>query len=105
MEQNVNAQMFVKLVNSGRNAQVENFGTWFSSKQNGQQLLDDLKARRNKVQKHLELMNKYIGVLNAEDLDTAIKHQEILTLFSGIKDTAKRDQLIREYTDAIAANS
>ena len=103
--ESVNATTFVELVNSGRNTQVENFGTWFSSKQNGQQLFDDLKSRRDKVQKHLELMNKYIGVLNAEDLDTAIKHREILTLFSGIKDTAKRDQLILEYKNAIAANS
>lgn len=103
--ESVNATTFVELVNSGRNTQVESFGTWFSSKQDGKQLLDDLKARRDKVQKHLELMNKYIGVLNAEDLDTAIKRREVLNLFSGIKDTAKRDQLIREYTDAIAANS
>lgn len=87
----VNAKTFVELVNSGKMNQSEKFGTWFSStdKQDGKQLIDDLKMRYDKAKKHLELMEQYINVLKAEDIDDIINDKKITKLFEGIKDTKR----------------
>lgn len=102
--ENVNARTFVELVNSGRMIQSEMFGTWFSStdKQNGKQLIEDLQVRADKAEKHFKLMQDYLSVLTAEDIDSVINDMQIERLFKGVKDTATRDRLIKDYKDAIA---
>ena len=102
----VNAKTFVELVNSGKMNQSEKFGTWFSStdKQDGKQLIDDLKMRYDKAKKHLELMEQYINVLKAEDIDDIINDKKITKLFEGIKDTKKREELLKAYKAAKANN-
>lgn len=102
----VNAKTFVELVNSGRMIQSEMFGTWFSStdKQSGKQLLEDLQVRYDRAKKHLDLMQKYINVLKAEDIDAVINDQKIAKLFAGIKDPEKREKLVQAYKDAADKN-
>lgn len=104
MEQIVNARTFVELVNSGRAIQSEMFGTWFSStdKLSGKQLIEDLTGKTEKAEKHFNLMQQYVSVLTAEDIDSVINDMRIERLFKGVKDTATRDRLIKDYKDAIA---
>lgn len=98
----VNAKAFVELVNSGRMIQSEMFGTWFSStdKQNGKQLIEDLRVRHDRAKKHLDLMQQYLDVLKAEDIDAVINDQKIAQLFAGIKDPERRQKLMQAYKDA-----